>query len=391
MFYEKMLRRVLLLIMVVLLFSCQGKEKDIVTTKTKHFELQKSSFNVLNGWQLDQLEGFDKVLKDVCAVLKKKPNGLLESKHMEYSLADYRRHCVRFSQIKQTAQLKKYIEDNFVPYAVIVNNNPEGKITSYYEAELKADFTRGGIYQYPIYGKPKDLVEVNLRDFDSSLPNRRLVGRVKDGKLVKYYTRKEVDEGRIDAPVILWGSDPVDIYIMQIQGAAVATLPNGKKVRIGYADNNGHKFRGIGSILLEKGLIKPKDASMPKIREWLRRNGEMAKKNMLLNDRYIFHKIVEAEGPIGAMGLPLVAGRSIAVDRDYIPLGSMMWLETVGPDREPIHKLVMAEDVGSAIKGGVRADYFWGHGEDALYSAGRMNSAGRYFILIPKDSEVKVK
>lgn len=391
MFYEKMLKRVLLLIVVALLFSCHGKKDDEVSIRTKHFELQKSNFNALKGWQTDQLEDFDKVLKDVCAVLEKKPNGLLKSKHIEYSLADYRRHCVRISQLKQKTQLKKYIEDNFVPYAVIVNNNPEGKITSYYEAELKADFTRGGIYQYPIYGKPKDLVEVNLHDFDSSLPNQRLVGRVKNGKLVKYYTRKEVDEGKIDAPVILWGSDPVDIYIMQIQGAAVATLPNGKKVRVGYADNNGHKFRGIGSILLEKGLIKPKDASMSKIREWLRQNGETAKKNMLLNDRYIFHKIVEAEGPIGAMGLPLVAGRSIAVDRDYIPLGSMLWLETIGPDKEAIHKLVMAEDVGSAIKGGVRADYFWGHGEDALYSAGRMNSVGRYFILIPKDSEVRVK
>ena len=129
---------------------------------------------------------------------------------------------------------------------------------------------------------------------------------------------------------------------------------------------------------------------MPKIRKWLRENGESAKKNMLLNDRYIFHKIVDAEGPIGAMGLPLIAGRSMAVDKSYIPLGSIMWLETVGPDKESIHKLVMAEDVGSAIKGGIRGDYFWGHGEKALSCAGRMNSAGRYFILLPKNAEVKV-
>jgi membrane-bound lytic murein transglycosylase A len=120
---------------------------------------------------------------------------------------------------------------------------------------------------YPIYGKPNDLVEINLRDFDSSLPNQRLVGRVENGKLVKYYTRKEIDEGFIDAPVILWGDNQVDIYLMQIQGAAVATLDDGSKIRVGYADNNGHKFRGIGSILLERGLIEPKDASMVKIRE----------------------------------------------------------------------------------------------------------------------------
>lgn len=391
MFYEKMLKRVLLLIVVSLLFSCHGDKPSDVSDGKQHFDLQKSSFGVLDGWQNEQLIGFDKTLKDVCKVLQNTQSNVLKSRFLEYSLADYRQHCARITQLTDVVELKKYIEDNFVPYAVVVDNVADGKITSYYEAELKASFSRGGIYQYPIYGKPKDLVEVNLHDFDSSLPNQRLVGRVKNGKLVKYYTRREVDEGKLDAPVILWGSDLVDIYIMQIQGAAVAELPDGEKVRVGYADNNGHKFRGIGSILLEKGLIKRQDASMPKIRKWLKENGETAKKNMLLNDRYIFHKIVDADGPIGAMGLPLVAGRSIAIDKNYIPLGSIMWLDTIGPDNETIQKLVMAEDVGSAIKGGVRADYFWGHGEKAFRSAGKMNSVGRYFILIPKNSEVKVK
>lgn len=386
-FYEKMLKRVLFLIVLSLLFSCQGEQQ----AEIKHFELQKSSFNALKGWQEDDLLDFDIALKNVCRALERKSNTVLQSRFMEYSLSKYKKHCQNLVEIKERAQLKDYIEKNFVPYAVVANGQAEGKITSYYEAELKASFERKGVYQYPIYGKPNDLVEVNLRDFDSSLPNSRLIGRVKDGKLVKYYTRREVDEGLLDAPVILWGSDPVDIYIMQIQGAAVATLPDGKKVRVGYADNNGHKFRGIGSILLEKGLIKPQDVSMSKIRDWLRKNGESAKVSMLLNDRYIFHRIVEADGPIGAMGVPLVAGRSIAVDQGYIPLGSIMWLETVGPDNEPIRKLVMAEDVGGAIKGGVRADYFWGHGDEALDCAGRMNSTGRYFILLPKDSGVKLK
>ena len=128
---------------------------------------------------------------------------------------------------------------------------------------------------------------------------------------------------------------------------------------------------------------------MPKIREWLKKNGDKAKKNMLLNDRYIFHQIVHAEGPLGAMGLPLFAGRAMAVDRSYIPLGSMMWLETIAPDGSKLNKMVMAEDVGSAIKGAVRGDYFWGHGEEALAEAGRMNATGRYYILLPKGAEVK--
>ncbi len=384
-----MLRRVLLFFILVLLSSCRGEDAEKLPAEVKHFELQKSSFSALNGWENEKIGAFDTALKDVCSVMVKKTQKKIKSEYFEYSLSAYQKHCRRMAELSDK-DLKIYIEQNFVPYAVVVNGNTEGKFTSYYEAELKANYERGGKYQYPIYGKPNDLVEINLRDFDSTLPNQRLVGRVKDGKLIKYYTRKEVDEGKLDAPVILWGDNPVDIYIMQIQGAAVATLPDGQQIRVGYADNNGHRFRGIGSILLDKGLIKQGDASMPKIKQWLNDNGDSAKKNMLLNDRYIFHKVVEADGPIGAMGLPLVAGRSMAVDKNYIPLGSVMWLETVGPDRKAINKLIMAEDVGSAIKGGVRGDYFWGHGEKAFDCAGRMNSKGRYFILLPKDAEVSV-
>lgn len=384
-----MLRRVLLFFVLVVLVSCRGEDADKLPVEVKHFELQKSSFSDLKGWNEEEIGSFNSALHGVCSVIVKKTQKMVESEYFGYSSDVYKEHCKKMAFLSGK-DLKAYIERHFVPYAVLADGSAEGKFTSYYEAELKASFERGGEYQYPIYGKPNDLVEINLRDFDSSLPNQRLVGRVRNGKLIKYYTRKEVDDGKLDAPVILWGNDPVDIYIMQIQGAAVATLPDGQQIRVGYADNNGHRFRGIGSILLEKGLIKSGDASMPKIKQWLKSNGESAKKNMLLNDRYIFHKIVDAEGPIGAMGLPLIAGRSIAVDKNYIPLGSMMWLETAGPDKEDINKLVMAEDVGSAIKGGVRGDYFWGYGEEALNCAGRMNSKGRYFVLLPKNAEVKV-
>lgn len=354
------------------------------------FEIKKSSFSELNGWQNDDLESFDKALKGVCGALLKKPQQELQSAKLTFSLKPYQAHCKKIMAINGLGELKAYIEHNFEPYAVLANGSESGKFTSYYEAELRASYQRGGKYQYPIYGKPNDLVELNLRDFDPALPNQRLVGRVKDGRLVKYYTRAEIDEGKLDAPVILWGDNPVDIYIMQIQGAAVAKLPDGSEVRVGYADNNGHKFKGIGSILLEKGLIKPGQTSMPEVRNWLNGNGESAKKNMLLNDRFIFHKIVDADGPVGAMGLPLTAGRSLAVDKAYIPLGAMMWLETMAPDGAKIQKLVMAQDIGSAIKGAVRGDYFWGHGEEALAQAGRMNAKGRYFILLPKGVKAKI-
>lgn len=386
-----MLKRGLIFALLLLLASCHGGEQDKNLAGSGRFSLQKTSYSDLDGWNRDDFYLFDKAVKSVCGAIVKNPNQKLKSNYMEYSLTEYKKHCAKISDISDRTKLKNYIRDNFEPYSVIYNGRTEGKFTSYYEASIRASYVKEGKYKYPIYGKPDDMVEVNLRDFDASLPNQRLLGRVKNGKLVKYYTRKEIDEGKLDAPVILWGDDEVDIFIMQIQGAAVATLPDGKTVRVGYAENNGHKFRGIGSILLEKKLIKPSEASMPKIRDWLKKNSKKAKDSMLLNDRYIFHKIVEAEGPIGAMGLPLFAGRSMAVDRSYIPLGSMMWLETKAPDGSKIHKMVMAEDVGSAIIGGVRGDYFWGFGEKALEQAGRMNSTGQYFILLPKGTEVVVK
>lgn len=383
-----MLRRVLVFVCCLGLFSCSS---DRVEMKTREFgfSLNKTTFSSLNNWHKDDLDLFDKTIKSVCAKVLATKDDKLKSNYFEYSLKDYKKHCLNIKKIENNLELKEYIKENFVPYAVVFNGNEFGKFTSYYEAEIRANFVKDKKYKYPIYGKPNDLIEFNLKDFDKSLPNKRFVGRVEDGRLVKYYSRRDIDFSGIDAPVILWGDSVVDIYIMQIQGAAVAVLPDGKRVRVGYADNNGHNFRGIGSILLEKGLIKPKDASMDKIRKWLNKKGDVAIKNMQLNDRYIFHKIVEAEGPIGAMGVPLYAGRGLAVDRDYIPLGTILWLETDSPIGK-INKLVVAEDVGSAIKGAVRGDYFWGSGEEALKYAGKMNAKGKYFVILPKKSKVVV-
>ena len=383
-----MLKRGLIFLVCCFLVSCSGEDKGFQKGAVG-FRLEKKEFSNLKRWNKDNLYLFDKAIKSVCGALENSKALKLKSDKFEVSLKEYQKHCKKIQKIDDREDLKEYIEDNFRPYLVINNGISEGKFTSYYEAEIRASFEKSWKYKYPIYSKPNDLVEINLREFDSSLPNMRLVGRVKDGKLVKYYTRKEIDEIGIDAPVILWGDNLVDIYLMQIQGAAVAELPDGSKIRVGYDDNNGHKFRGIGSILLEKGLIEPKDASMVKIREWLEDNDDVAYKNMLLNDRFIFHKIVDAEGPIGAMGLPLFAGRSMAVDRSYIPLGVILWLDTDSPNGR-INKLVMAEDVGSAIKGAIRGDYFWGHGDEALEYAGKMNAKGKYYVVLPRDAKVKV-
>lgn len=227
-----------------------------------------------------------------------------------------------------------------------------------------------------------------MQQFDKNLPAKRLVGKVEGNRLVPYDTREEIYNKGAQAPVILWGDDYIDIYIMQIQGSAVAKMDDGSRQRIAFADTNGREFKGIGSILLEQKLLKPGEASMLGIKKWLRKHPDAAARHMNKNQRYVFHRFNDATGPIGAQGVALTAGRSLAVDRQFIPLGALLWLETSGPKKENIHKLVIAQDIGGAIKGAVRGDYFWGSGDDEILDlAGRMNSTGKYYILLPNSQE----
>ena len=372
-------------IISLMIVSC-GEE----TKPEKDLNLIKSDFSELEGWKQDNINQAIKAFKKSCNKIKSSKAEYIDSvSEIKIPVKDYKDLCLKLEKQKQ-ADYKKFIEQNFTPYLVTYKGDAKGKFTSYYEAELHASYHKSDRYKYPVYGRPFDMVEINLQDFDKSLPNKRFVGRVKDNKFIPYYTRSEIHNKQLNAPIILWGDNLVDIYVMQIQGSAVAKMEDGSMIRIGYADNNGREFKGIGSILLKEKLIKPGQASMGKIKKWLKENPDKALSPMNKNERYVFHRLVNADGPIGAQGVPLTAGRSLAVDRKYIPLGAMLWLETSGPDKEKINKLIVAQDVGGAIKGAVRGDYFWGSGgDDILEKAGRMHAAGQYYILLPKQTEVK--
>ena len=368
------------------LASCQ---KDSQTSDTSgNMRLKSVSFDNLADWNNEDFSAVIPVFAKNCAQIQKSKNDFFSAGIIQIKTADLQAKCQRFAvkNIKTSAEMKKFLETEFKPYAVTDDGNPEGKFTSYYEAVIRASYNKDSKYKYPVYGKPRDLIEINLRDFDAELPNTRLVGRIENGKFIPYYNRRDIEKNGVQAPVLMWGDDLVDIHFMQIQGSAVALMSDGSRVRIGFADSNGHKFKGIGSILMAKGYLKSGDSSMPKIREWLRANPDKAEDLMHENDRFIFQRITNADGPIGAYGISLTAGRSMAVDTRYIPLGLMLWLDTIGPDKRSIRKIVFAQDIGSAIKGVVRGDYFWGHGEEALKYAGKMNSAGKYYIIVPKET-----
>ncbi len=377
---------------MLLLNGC-FKESPVSPESTGVVKLEKQQIQSLSGWQKEDFKSVIDVFKKNCGKILNNRNEYIYNAVIKIKTKEFQNVCQKFmnKKINSAAEMKKFLENEFDAYAVSDNENYEGKFTSYYEAVIHASFEKTAKYKYPVYGKPKDLVEINLRDFDENLPNTRLVGRVENGKFVPYYNRRKIENEGVNAPVLMWGDDLVDIHFMQIQGSAIAKMTDGSELRIGFADSNGLKFRGIGSIMLEKKILKAGEVSMPKIREWLRKNPDKAQELMAENNRFIFQKITGADGPIGALGLSLTAGRSMAVDNKYIPLGAMMWLDTVNPDNGKIQKIVFAQDIGSAIKGVVRGDYFWGHGEKALQQAGRMNSVGRYYIFAPKNSVIKVQ
>ena len=384
------LRFIVALVACACLFACSHEEEKQLPSAP--IKLSKTSFASLDGWQKDDFAQVISVFYNNCEKILQNQNIDIANSSIKLKTKDYQKVCRKFASqhIDSSEKMKKFLQDEFTPYIVASGNNPIGKFTSYYEATINASLEKGGKYKYPVYGRPNDLVEVNLRDFGSDLPNTRLVGHVVGGKFVPYLKRAEIENKGVDAPVIMWADDPVDIHFMQIQGSAIAKMDDGSELRVGYADNNGHKFRGIGSILLEKKVLKPGEMSMENIRKWLRAHPKEAEKLMQQNERFIFQRISDADGPLGAMGIPLTAGRSMAVDNSLIPLGAVLWLDTVDPDKKPLRKIVFAQDIGAAIKGAVRGDYFWGHGDEALYYAGRMNSAGRYYILLPKNSKVQV-
>ena len=293
-------------------------------------------------------------------------------------------------------ELRTAIEKNLAPTSVGASDTgPVGTFTGYYEAELRGSRIRDARFTVPIYGVPRDLVTVDLAAFLDSLPPslpRQIVGRVATGDrgsaLLPYFTRAEIDRNNAvadSADVLLWVDDPVAAHLLHIQGSGRVFLTDGTTQRLSFAGHNGHRFKGIGSILLKAGVVT--SATMDNVRAWLRDHPEEAVAYMNQNARYIFFKLgPDQGGPIGALGVPLTARRSLAVDPHSVPLGVPVWLDSSDADGRPLRRLMVAQDTGAAITGAVRGDVFWGFGEAAFAQAARMKSAGRYAVLLPRPS-----
>lgn len=394
-----MTKKIFYFLAVLLLASCGEKEeKEQPVQMPEEVEVSAlkvtpESFANLADWTKDNVNEAVEAFKLSCPKILQENGEYLGLSRIKVLTAAYQEAC-RVLPMYKPEQYREFLEKNFIPYAISYNGNFGGQFTSYYEVMFRASRYKRPEFAYPVYGRPADMLEVNLQDFDKSLPKKQLVGRLVGQKLVPYYTRKEINNPALHlrAPALLYVSTPIDSFIAQIQGSALAVLDDGSYQRLAYAGNNGWPFKGIGSILLENKVLAKNELNMIRIKQWLNENSHKAEQYMNENPRYVFHRLVNSNGPLGAQGVALTAGRSLAVDPDYIPLGSLLWLETSYPDKGKLGKLVVAQDVGSAIKGPIRGDYFWGSGGDeVLRLAGSMNSGGRYYLLVPKNAEVKVQ
>jgi len=360
------------------------------------------SWAKLKGWENDSLASAWPAFIQSCTVLAD-------------TSEQWERICAKVNLLENATdeQRRAFLHTEFIPHRVNPEaDNRDGLITGYYEPLLEGSRKRDKRFRYAIYGKPDDLLEVDLGEVYPDLAGRRLRGRLQGKRVIPYYSREQIQHGSkpLKGKELLWVDDPVALFFLHIQGSGVVQLRDGTLVGVGYADQNGYPYKAIGSALVAENEIPRDKLSLQSIRAWLHDNPDKAETLMNSNPSYVFFQLRDdvKQGPIGSLGVPLTSERSIAVDRKYISLGLPVWLETTVPDtdteelpenkksgsreEEPFSHLVFAQDTGGAISGAARADLFWGRGQLAEEYAGRMKQPGKLFVLLPRpdsnDSQV---
>lgn len=287
--------------------------------------------------------------------------------------------------------VQAYFKEHFSVYRTTnADGSDSGMITGYYQPILKGSRTRSAQYPNSLYAAPDDLITVELDSLFPELKFKRVRGRLVGNKLVPYYNRAEIetDASPLKGREFMYIDDIIDVFFLQIQGSGLVQLENGEQVHVGYADQNGHQYNSIGRLLVERGEMTLAQASMQGIKNWARNNLTKLRELLNNNPSYVFFRELPPglPGPLGALGVPILAERSVAIDPKFIPLGAPLFLSTTEPNSsKPLKRMMMAQDTGGAIKGGVRADFFWGAGPEAGARAGAMKQNGRIWVFLPKD------
>ncbi len=300
----------------------------------------------------------------------------------------------------QADAVRAFFESHFIPYQITAaDGRDSGLITGYYEPLLAGSRTESARYAVPLYAVPDDLLIVDLSELYPELKGKRIRGRLDGRRVVPYWTRAEIEAGQapLADKVLVYVDDPVEAFFLQIQGSGRIKLEDGSVMRVGYADQNGQPYVAIGRVLVDRGELPLERTSMQAIREWGRRHPEQLPDLLNENRSYVFFREVPPpapgslaaviDGPYGALGVPLLRERTLAVDPHSVPLGAPVYLATNYPQSDqPLQRLMLAQDTGGAIRGAVRGDFFWGFGDEAGREAGRMRQQGQMWVLWPKDA-----
>lgn len=337
------------------------------------------SFADLPGWREDDLREALPALLRSCLTLQRQEV--------------WQRFCsaLRAERFEAAAALRAFLERYLRPWRLIASDGKDtGLVTGYYEPLLNASREPDARFRFPLYAAPDDLLTVELADLFPELKNKRVRGRVIGKKVLPYAARAEIDANgsALKGKEIAWVDDAVELFFLHIQGSGRLRLPDGTLLRVGYADQNGHPYRSIGKLLVDRGELSLDQASMQGIQAWGKAHPEKLDALLAENPSYVFFRELPSGdgGPPGALGLALTAGRSVAVDPKQTPLGAPLWLASTRPlSLEPLERLVLAQDTGGAIRGPMRLDFFWGFGDEAGALAGRMRQPGRVWLLWPAD------
>ncbi|HUQ06961.1 MAG TPA: MltA domain-containing protein [Kofleriaceae bacterium] len=352
------------------------------------------------GWADDTIADALPALLASCAKLaRKKDTDALGVAPFGGTAADWRALCAAAAKVPagDHVRARAMLERELVPYAASNNDSNVGKLTGYYVAEVRASRRRRGRYQVPVYGRPPDLVSVDLTHFVDDARGRRVWGRLdkKTGAVIPYATRAEIRNGALAGKKLelLWADSKVDLLFAEIQGSARVHLDDGTTVWLEFAGKNGQPYKGVGKLLREMGELEAGQGTMQGIRAWFDAHPDRVDEIMDLNPSKVFFALRTRAGARGSQGVFLTPRRSMAIDRAYIAHSTPIWVETDAPvvggsGTAPWRHLLVAQDTGGGILGPLRGDIYWGDDTQAAEIAGRMGGPGKFWLLLPRSITV---
>jgi membrane-bound lytic murein transglycosylase A len=370
-----------LLVLLLALAGCTGTKPP--TTAGLH--LSKVSFAELPQWRGADARQAQISFQRSCALLAGKPDTTaMGGAGYAGTAADWRKVCAATG-----GEARDFFEQNFTPYAV----GGDALFTGYYEPQISGSRIRTGAFQTPVYGLPSDLVRADLGLFSPKLKGEHVSGKVEGHALVPYADRAQIDaNGIVAAPILFYTADPIAFFFLQIQGSGRVAFADGSTIRIAYAGENGQAYTAIGRSLIADGSLTREDVSLQTIRAWLIAHPERARAVMHTNRSYIFFTETSLGDPglgsTGSLGVNLTPLASLAVDSRIHALGAPFYVAADGPD--PVHGVMVAQDIGGAIRGAARGDIFFGFGADAERRAGAMKAPGRFYLLLPNGLAAKI-